>query len=103
MDKLVKSLQNNQVTDPYKEHLLKDESEEIGEIADIVDKRFENNVINNMTDNNTDNNTNNNTNNEYNILNDSEDADNDISLSQKFKRFLTLCTCNLFDNAFAFI
>lgn len=99
MDKFVKSLQNNQVTDPCKEHLLKDESDEIENIADIVDKRYENNVINN-TINNTVNNT---TSNEYNRLDDSEDEDNDLSLSQRFKRIFTLCSCNLFDNTFAFM
>ena len=91
MDKFVKSLQNNQVTDPCKEHLLKDESDEIEEIADIVDKRYENNVTNNTTSN------------EYNRLDDSEDEDIDLSLSQRFKRILTLCSCNLFDNTFAFM
>ena len=89
MDNLLNSIKGQDKLEECKETLLQ---KDIDAINEIVHESQNNKVYNNDDDNDQN----------YSRLDDSEETD-DITTLDKFNRLLSLCTCNLFNNAFAFL
>ena len=99
MEQIVNSIKGSNTIDPFRESLLKEENqgnEEIGEIEDIIYETSTNNKIP-SNDSSSDENE------QYTRLLDDQDDNNYLTFGEKIKRILSLCTCNLIDNTFAFL
>ena len=90
MDNLLNSIKGPDKLEECKETLLQKDIDTINEIV----RDAQNNTV--YDDDNNDDNKN------YNRLDDSDEND-DITALDKFNRLLSLCTCNLFNNTFAFL
>lgn len=93
MEQIVNSIKGSNSIDPFRESLLKEENEEI---EDIIYETSTNNKIK-SNDNSNDENE------QYTRLLDDQDNNNYPTFGEKIKRILSLCTCNLIDNTFAFL